>query len=167
MGKCSVTIAKLLIRKRMVQVQGKVRPVCFVQAIVEPAIQSALEAQFTTETLFRRAAYSQSWPQGTIKIPAPLAPSLSALLKNDACPEITVKTLLAGQSYQGANAWEMMSFELIAKVAFDNLLELIATVRQLDQDLYYFGSAPSVDLSAFESDAAADAPTAQSSDVAA
>jgi hypothetical protein len=162
-----VTIAKLLIRKRMMHVQGKVRPVCFVQAIIEPAIQSVLEAQFATETLFRRAAYSQSWPQGTIEIPAPLAPSLSALLKNDACPEITVKTLLAGQSYQGANTWEMMSFELIAKVAFDNLLELIATVTQLDQDLHYFGSAPSADLSAFESDAAADAPAAHSSDVAA
>jgi hypothetical protein len=160
-------IAKLLIRKRMVHVQGKVRPVCFVQAILEQAIQSALEGHFATETLFRRAAYSQSWPDGTIKIPASLAPSLSALLKNDACPEITVKTLLAGQSYQGANAWEMMSFELIAKVAFDNLLELMATVRRLDQDLHYFGSAPSADLSAFESDAAADAPAAQSSDAAA
>lgn len=162
-----MTAAKLLIRKRMVQVQGKVRPTCFVQAIVDPAVQGALEVHFATETLFRRAAYSQSWPEGTIKIPAPLAPSLAAFLKNDACPEITVKTLLAGQSYQGANALEMMSFELIAKVAFDNLLELITTVRQLDSDLHYFGSAPSADLSAFETDAEVDVPAPQSSDVAA
>lgn len=151
----------------MVQTQGKVRPTCFVQAIVDPAVQNALETYFTTETLFRRAAYSQSWPEGTIKIPGSLAPALAAFLKNDACPEITVKTLLAGQSYQGANAWEMMSFELIAKVAFDNLLELMITVRQLDRDLQYFGSVPSADLSAFETDAAADAPAFQSPDVAA
>ena len=152
-----MTTAKLLIRKRMLNVQGKMRPTCFVQAIVEPTAQAALEAHFVTETLFRRAAYSQSWPEGTIKIPAPLAPSLAAFLKNDACPEITVKTLLAGQSYQGTNAWEMLSFELIAKVAFDNLLELIRAVMQLDRDIHYFGSTPGADLSAFEADTATDA----------
>jgi hypothetical protein len=162
-----VPAAKLLIRKRMLQAQGKVRPTCFVQAVVDGGVRGPLEAHFAQETLFRRAAYSQSWPDGTIAVPASLAPYLAAFLKNDACPEITVKTLLAGQSHQGANAWEMMSFELIAKVAFDNLLELMATVRQLDQELRYFGSAPGSDLSAFENDAAVDATTAQSSDVAA
>lgn len=162
-----MTAAKLLIRKRMLQTQGKVRPTCAVQAVVDPTVQAALEAHFATETLFRRAAYSQSWPDGTIKIPAPLAPSLAAFLKNDACPEITVKTLLAGQSYQAANAWEMMSFELIAKVAFDNLLELTRAVSQLNRDIYYIGSAPGADLSAFEADAAAEATAAQSSDAAA
>ncbi|MFA7308036.1 MAG: hypothetical protein WC026_15335 [Hyphomicrobium sp.] len=159
--------AKLLIRKRMVNVQGKVRPACFVQAIVEPAAQAALETHFSTETLFRRAAYSQSWPEGTIKIPASIAPSLATFLKNDACPEIAVKTLLAGQSYQGANAWEMMSFELIAKVAFDNLLELSRTALELDRDVDYFGSAAGNDLPAFEADAASDALASQSSVAAA
>ncbi len=166
-----MTAAKLLIRKRMVNIQGKVRPACFVQAIVAPAAQIALETHFATEALFRRAAYSQSWPEGTVKIPASIAPSLAAFLKNDACPEITVKTLLAGQSYQGANAWEMMSFELIAKVAFDNLLELSRTTMQLDRDVHYFGATPAADLGddlpAFEADAATDAPASQSSVAAA
>jgi hypothetical protein len=151
-----VTAAKLLIRKRMASIQGKVRPTCFVQAIVEPAAQTALESFFSNETLFRRAAYSQSWPQGTVGIPAPLAPSLTAFLKNDACPEITVKTLLAGQSYQSNNAWEMMSFELIAKVAFDNLLELTRSATELDRDIYYMGSSSGPDLAAFETDAESD-----------
>lgn len=162
-----MTAAKLLIRKRMLNIQGKVRPTCFVQAVVEPAIQAALETHFATETLFRRAAYSQSWPEGTIKIPSAIAPSLAAFLKNDACPEITVKTILAGQLYQGTNTWEMMCFELIAKVAFDNLLELMRTVTQLDRDVYFVGSTSDHDLPAFEADAASDAPAAQSSVAAA
>lgn len=152
-----MTTARLLIRKRVAQVQGKTRPACFVQALVTAAEQTALETQFAGETLFRRAAYSQNWPEGTIRIPAALAPSLSAFLKNDACPEITVKTLLAGQNYQGSNAWEMMSFELIAKVAFDNLLELLALAGQLDRDIYYAGSNAKTDLTAFEADGASDA----------
>ncbi len=160
-----MTAAKLLIRKRMVNVQGKVRPTCFVQAMIEPAAQAVLETHFAAEALFRRAAYSQSWPSGTIAIPAAIAPSLATFLKNDACPEITVKTLLAGQSFQGANAWEMMNFELIAKVAFDNLLELTRTALQLDRDVFYFSSSP--DQSAFEADAVTDAPLAQPSGAAA
>lgn len=151
----------------MLQAQGKVRPTCFVQAIVDPDIRTALETHFATETLFRRAAYSQSWPEGTIKIPAALGPAMAAFLKNDACPEITVKTLLAGQSHQSANAWEMMSFELIAKVAFDNLVELIGTVRQLDREVHYFGVLPVAELSEFEADAAADVLTAEPSIAAA
>lgn len=161
-----MTTAKLLIRKRLLETHGKVRPTCFVQAIVDPTIQGALETHFAAETLFRRAAYSQSWPEGTIKIPAPLAPALSAFLKNDACPEITVKTLLAGQSFQGTNAWEMMSFELIAKVAFDNLLELAATVRQLDREIPYFGSTSAAELAQFEADADADPAAFEASDAA-
>lgn len=159
--------AKLLIRKRMLQAQGKVRPTCFVQAVVDGGVRGPLEAHFAQETLFRRAAYSQSWPDGTIAIPASLAPYLAAFLKNDACPEITVKTLLGGQSHQGANAWEMMSFELIAKVAFDNLLQLISAAGELDREIYYAGVAPASALSDFEADAAADAPDASTSVAAA
>ena len=159
--------AKLLIRKRMLQAQGKVRPTCFVQAVVDGGVRGPLEAHFAQETLFRRAAYSQSWPDGTIGVSASLAPYLAAFLKNDACPEITVKTLLAGQSHQGANAWEMMSFELIAKVAFDNLLQLISAAGELDREIYYAGMAPASALSDSEADAAADAPDASTSVAAA
>ena len=33
--------------------------------------------------------------------------------------------MLAGQMQQGVNVWEMLSFELVAKVAFDNLVQLV------------------------------------------
>lgn len=138
--------AKLLIRKRMQFIQGKTRPCCFIQAFVEPDVQAVLEEHFLTDQLFKRAAYAASWPKGAIEIPAPLAPALSTFLKNDACPEITVKTLLAGQLHQGSNVWEMMAFELIGKLAFDNFLALCATVGDLKRDIYYEGENAVADL---------------------
>ena len=147
---------KLLIRKRMLHIQSRMRPCCFVQAIVDPAIQGVLEKHFLAEALFRRASYSTNWPEAAVKIPPSLAPALSALLKNDACPEITVKTLLAGQMQQGVNVWEMLSFELIAKVAFDNLVQLVATIIDLDRDIFYAGNAPVIEVADFEADTSAE-----------
>ena len=145
--------AKLLIRKRMQFIQGKTRPCCFVQAFVEPEIQSVLEEHFMTDQLFKRAAYANSWPQGAIDVPASLAPALSTFLKNDACPEITVKTIMSGQLHQGANVWEMMAFELIAKLAFDNFLALCETIGDLKRDIFFEGSnsVKGVDFSAEDS----------------
>jgi hypothetical protein len=60
----------------------------------------------------------------------------------------------------------MMSFELIAKVAFDNLLELAATVRQLDREIPYFGSTSAAELAQFEADADADPAAFEASDAA-
>jgi hypothetical protein len=162
-----VIAPKLLIRKRMQQIQGRSRPCCFVQAIVEPAARETLEKHFSSETLFRRASYSQSWPQGSVPVPPSLAPAVSAFLKNDACPEISVKTLLAGQMHQGASVWEMMSFELIAKVAFDNLLHLVATVSELDRDIYYSGSSSAGAVAAFETDMSAEIVALEAAAVAA
>ena len=147
---------KLLIRIRMLHIQTRIRPSCFVQAIVDPAIQGVLEKHFLAEALFRRASYSTNWPEAAVKIPPSLAPALSALLKNDACPEITVKTLLAGQMQQGVNVWEMLSFELIAKVAFDNLVQLVATIIDLDRDIFYAGNAPVIEAADFEADTSAE-----------
>ena len=147
---------KLLIRKRMLHIQGRMRPCCFVQAIVDPAIQGVLEKHFLAEALFRRASYSTNWPEAAVKIPPSLAPALSALLKNDACPEITVKTLLAGQMQQGVNVWEMLSFELIAKVAFDNLVQLVAAIIDLDRNVSYAGNAPLMEIAALEGDTCAE-----------
>lgn len=138
--------AKLLIRKRMQFIQGKTRPCCFIQAFVEPDVQAVLEEHFLTDQLFKRAAYAASWPKGAIEIPAPLAPALSTFLKNDACPEITVKTILSGQLHQGANVWEMMAFELIGKLAFDNFVALCTTVGDLKRDIYYEGAGVEPDL---------------------
>jgi hypothetical protein len=132
---------KLVIRKRMQFIQGKMRPCCWVQADVAPELRAILDEHFLNEALFKRAAYAQFWPEGALAIPAALAPSLNNFLKNDACPEITVKTLLQGQLHQGATAWEMMSFELVAKLAFENFLAITVTAQELNCDLVYEGAA--------------------------
>lgn len=128
---------KLVIRKRMQFIQGKTRPCCFVQAIVDDQVRAKLDEFFLGEALFKRSFYSMSWPEGAIQIPAALGPAMSQFLKNDACPEITVKTLLAGQMHQGSNVWEMMSFELITKLAFDNFCALLAMAGELDRNVVY------------------------------
>ena len=132
---------KLVIRKRMQFIQGKVRPCCWVQASVDPELRAVLDEHFLNETIFKRAAYAQFWPEGALAMPAALAPALNNFLKNDACPEITVKTLLQGQLHQGANAWEMMSFEFVGKLAFENFLAIAAMATELNCELVYDGAA--------------------------
>ena len=132
--------AKLVMRKGMFLIQGKVRACCSVQAVVEPKVRAILDEHFLSEPLFKRSAYSGAWPAGALAIPAALAPHISALLKNDACPEITVKTLLGGQLHQGANVWEMMSFEFIAKLAFDNFAAMVQSISEMGGDALYAGN---------------------------
>ncbi len=132
---------KLVIRKRMQFIQGKVRPCCWVQASVDPELRAVLDEHFSNETIFKRAAYAQFWPEGALAVPAALAPALTNFLKNDACPEITVKTLLQGQLHQGATAWEMMSFEFVGKLAFENFLAIAAMATELNCDIGYEGAA--------------------------
>lgn len=149
--------AKLVIRKGMFLIQGKVRACCSVQAIVDPKVRAVLDEHFLAEPLFKRAAYSAAWPAGALAIPASLAPSLSALLKNDACPEITVKTLLGGQLHQGANVWEMMAFEFIAKLAFDNFSAIVQSVSEMGSDVIYVGNGViDTDAEQFAADTAAE-----------
>lgn len=139
---------KLTITKRMLLIQGKMRQCCSVQAHVDPGIQAVLEEHFINEPLFKRASYSVNWPKTAVPIPAALTPAMSAYLKNDACPEITVKTMLAGQMHQATNAWEMLCFELTAKLSFDNLLMLVDTAQELDREITFFGSAALSDAAA-------------------
>lgn len=128
---------KLLIRKGMVMIQGRNRPCIQVLAVVDPAIKAKLEESFGTENLFKRSAYSMGFPAGT-PLPLPtLAPHLAALIKNDACPEITVKTLLAGQLFQAQSVWEMKAFEYIACRAFDAFVDFTQAVIELGTETTY------------------------------
>lgn len=159
---------KLIIRKKMLLIQGKVRPCCYVQAKVDPALQAILDEHFASDALFKRAAYAQVWPKGAIEIPGSIAPALSQFLKNDACPEITVKTITAGQMHQGSNVWEMMAFELVAKLAFDNFVALCVMISEMGQDVIYQGQGQAAaDLAAFEADRLADGPLVIETDIAA
>jgi hypothetical protein len=148
---------KLVIKKGMFLIQGKVRACCNVQALIAPDMRALLDENFLSEPLFKRAAYASAWPEGAIKIPPALAPHLSALLKNDACPEITVKTLLAGQLHQGANVWEMMAFEFIAKLAFDNFTAIVDSVSEMGKHVIYAGNGRVLtDVAQFDADTKAE-----------
>lgn len=127
----------LRIRKKILTIQGKVRPCVQVQAYVDPRLQSTLVEHFGNEPLFKKSMYAGGLPEGATPPTASLAPMLAGFLKNDACPEISVKTLLAGQMHQASGAWEMLSFEFIAKRAFDSLVELATCVSELGTETYY------------------------------
>jgi hypothetical protein len=128
---------KLLIRKGMVVVQGRNRPCIQVLAIVDPALKTKLEDLFASENLFKRSAYSNGFPTSMPQPTGPLAPHVAALLKSDACPEITVKTILQGQLLQASSVWEMKAFEYVAQRAFDSLVDFCATVVELGRETVY------------------------------
>lgn len=129
----------LAIHKRFQHIQGRTRPCCFIQAIVPEELTIPLLEHFPNEALFKRASYARAWPENAITIPAAIEPHVANLLKSDACPEITVKTLLSGQQYQGNSISDMMAFELISKLAFDNLFAILDTVAELDRTVVYAG----------------------------
>lgn len=145
---------RLLIRKVMLNIQGRIRPCIQVQADVAPELAAKLSEHFLQENLFKRSSYAQGWPVG-VPAPAPaIAPHLANFIKNDACPEITVKTILAGQMHQCQGIWEMMAFEYVAQRAFDSLCSMMLTVAEIGIETVYtpIGS----DIAAFAADLAAD-----------
>ncbi|OYW54190.1 MAG: hypothetical protein B7Y80_13235 [Hyphomicrobium sp. 32-62-53] len=121
----------------MVVVQGRNRPCIQVLAVVDPALKTKLEDLFASENLFKRSAYSNGFPASMPQPTGPLAPHVAALLKSDACPEITVKTILQGQLLQASSVWEMKAFEYVAQRAFDSLVEFCATVVELGRETIY------------------------------
>jgi hypothetical protein len=145
---------RLLIRKAMVDIQGRMRPCIQVQAEVSPAMLAKLNAHFTNENLFRRASYAQGFPEGAPTPSPSMAPHLTAFIKNDACPEITVKTLLAGQMQQCTSIWEVIVFEYIAQRAFDSFCDVMKTVAEIGTETSY--QPASLDLSMFAADTAAE-----------
>jgi hypothetical protein len=121
----------------MVVVQGRNRPCIQVLAIVDPALKTKLEDLFASENLFKRSAYSNGFPASMPQPTGPLAPHVATLLKSDACPEITVKTILQGQLLQASSVWEMKAFEYVAQRAFDSLVDFCATVVELGRETVY------------------------------
>lgn len=127
----------LMIRKKVLNIQGRNRPCVQVQAIIDPAIQAILMEHFFNEPLFKRTMYQSGLPEGVVPPGPSLATHLSAFIRNDACPEIAVKTILAGQMYQASGIWEVIAFEYLAKRAFDSLVAMIVSVAELGSETYY------------------------------
>jgi hypothetical protein len=150
-------IPKLLIKKRMVLTHGKLRPVIEVKAEIALAERAFLIEHCPNEQLFKRTAYAGGFTDGGLQASPPLVRMLNHFVKNDACPEITAKTLLMGQKYEGSGVWDILCFDFIAKRAFDALVELAAGVRGFDAAAEtYLGFGATPDLAAFAADTASE-----------
>lgn len=127
----------LKIRKKVLNIQGNDRPVVQVIADMDSDAKAALEQYFLEVTLFKRTMFSNGFPKD-LQPPEPeLMPHLMAFVRDDACPEVTVKTLLTGQLFQSKGPWELMSFEYIAKRAFDSLMVLLACIGEMGREVEY------------------------------
>ncbi len=124
-----MTAPQLTITRSMQMVHGKLRPIIGVRAVIAPDDQATLLEHFAAETLFKRTAYANGFSDGGLQPSPALSRMLANFVRNDACPEITVKTLVAGQKYEGSGLWDLMCFAFIAKRSFDGLVELAAAAR--------------------------------------
>jgi hypothetical protein len=154
-----MTTQYLLIAKSMLMVHGKVRPFVEVKAHVDPAAKAFLLEHFGSETLFKRTAYANGFTDGGLQASPPLARMLANFIRNDACPEITVKTLMSGQKYEGAGLWDIQCFDFVAKRAFDALVELAAGVASFSAPETYLGYGMAADHAAFVADTASEMAT--------
>jgi hypothetical protein len=143
---------RLLIAKRMMTIHGKARPFIEVKAEIAPGPAAFLLEYFAAEAVFRRTAYAGGFTDGGLQPSPPLARMLANFVKNDACPEITVKTLMAGQKYEGGGMWDILCFEFIAKRSFDALVELAAGANGFTTPNIYLGFDAAPDATAFEAD---------------
>ena len=149
-----MTTQHLMISKSMRMVHGKLRPFIEVKAELDGRAKAFLLEHFASETLFRRTAYTNGFADGGLQPSPPLARMLSNFVRNDACPEITVKTLTAGQKYEGAGLWDIQCFDFIARRSFDALCELAAGASGFDKSETYAGFDAAADLAAFATDTA-------------
>jgi hypothetical protein len=134
-----VTRPKLLIRKGLIQVQGRTRPSIQAQAMVDERLATLLMEHFANDPLFKRTMFINGFGDGPGAPSRPLQPIMASFLRNDACPEICVKTLLAGQTYLGNSLWDIGCFEYIACRAFDALVVMMAVAAELGRETSYDG----------------------------
>jgi hypothetical protein len=149
-----MSAAHLSIKKYMAVVHGKNRPFIEVKGHVSPEAAKFLTETFPTEPLFKRQAYANGFDDGGLAASPSLSRMLSGFVKNDACPEITVKTLIQGQKFEGTGVWDIMCFEFVAKRSFDALAELVAGIEGFGTTSTYAGCgvAMPADVTAFEAD---------------
>ncbi len=127
----------LKIRKKVLDIQGQMRPCVQVQAVVDDEVREILEKNFSGVILFKRAMYAAGIPEGTPKPEAALMPLVNNFIKNEACPELSVKSILSGQLYQAKDPWEVLCFEWIGKRSFDALVLMIICATEMGTETEY------------------------------
>ena len=145
----------LKIRKKVLDVQGQNRPCVQVQALMDDKLKALLLEHFGAVTLFKRSMYPSGLPEGSVKPKPELACHFNSFLKDDGCPEISVKSILSGQLYQAKDPWGVLCFEFIGKRAFDALGLLTVCATELGTETEYTGNGSetlSVDATSSEND---------------
>lgn len=127
----------LKIRKKVLDIQGQMRPCVQVQAIVDDDVRKVLEENFLNVILFKRTMFAAGIPDGTPMPEAPLRPLVNNFIKDEACPELSVKSILSGQLYQAKDPWEVMCFEWVGKRAFDALALMITCATEMGTETEY------------------------------
>ena len=147
---------QLTISKSMRLAHGKLRPYVEVKANIPERTKALLLGHFAADTLFKRTAYANGFTDGGLQPSPPLSRMLANFVRNDACPEITVRTLTSGQTYEGANLWDVLCFEFVAKRAFDSLLELADNAAGFGVKQIYLGFGLEADRAGFTADTVLD-----------
>ncbi len=127
----------LKIRKKVLEVQGQMRPCVQVQAIVDDEVRALLKENFSSVIIFKRTMFAAGMPEGATKPEPALAPLLMSFLKREDCPELSVKSILSGQLYQAKDPWEVLCFEWIGKYAFDALILMMVCATEMGTETEY------------------------------
>jgi hypothetical protein len=159
-GHLNMSRPHLTITKRMALIHGKMRPLIEVKATVSPDAMKMLIETFPNETLFKRTAYTTGFGGAGLQPSPALERMLNNFVKNDACPEVTVKTLIQGQKFEGTGVWDIQCFDFVAKRSFDALLELVEGVAGFGTTATYQGANATADLADFNLDTISEMATA-------
>ncbi|MCH9764899.1 MAG: hypothetical protein K0U34_02760, partial [Alphaproteobacteria bacterium] len=76
----------LKIRKKVLDIQGQMRPCVQVQAVVDDNVKIALQQHFNEVILFKRTLYAAGLPEGLPKPDPEWAPYLNNFVRADTCP---------------------------------------------------------------------------------
>jgi len=135
---------KLIIKKRLVQATvHQAKPSVNAIARLPLNMSGLMLDQFGHETLFKKAIMIGGRPAraGDDTNNAFETRVLDAFFKRDESLEITVSSLMIGQTYVGDSIWDALGFEVVVKRAFNSMLTLLEAVQQFDTEIVYLGQS--------------------------
>lgn len=127
----------LKIRKKVLEIENRKRPCVQVQALVDDEVRKVLDQDFLDVVLFKRTLFANGIPAHVPQPEPMLYPQLANFIKDDACPELTVKSILSGQLYQAKDPWGVLCFEWIGKRAFDALALMLTCAKEMGTETEY------------------------------
>jgi len=136
--------AKLIIKKRLIQANAhQIKPSVNAIARLPLNMRGLMLDSFGHESLFKKAIMIGTRPgrAGDDLNNAFEVRVLDAFFKREESLEITVSSIMIGQTYVGDSIWDALGFELVAKRAFNTMLTLLETLQQFDEEVVYLGQS--------------------------